>query len=85
MGKIRIVDVKGYVEKNIKSFHSKRLQNLEELKLNKILKRKNPYLFKAKNILAAQDLVKTLLGAHLSSQEETIFGDFLAGLAIFIS
>ena len=85
MGKIRIVDVKGYVEKNIKSFHSKRLQNLEELKLNKILKRKNPYLFKAKNILAAQDLVKTLLGAHLSSQEETIFGDFLEGLAIFIS
>lgn len=85
MEKIRIVDVKGYVEKNIRSFHSKRLQNLEELKLNKILKRKNPYLFKAKNILTAQDLVKTLLDAHLSSQEETIFGDFLEGLAIFIS
>ena len=85
MGKIRIVDVKGYVEKNIKSFHSKRLQNLEELKLNKILKRKNPYLFKAKNILTAQDLVKTLLDAHLSSQEETIFGDFLEGLAVFIN
>ena len=85
MGKIRIVDVKGYVEKNIKSFHSKRLQNLEELKLNKILKRKNPYLFKAKYILTAQDLVKTLLDAHLSSQEETIFGDFLEGLAVFIN
>jgi hypothetical protein len=42
-------------------------------------------LFKAKNLLTSQDLVKTLLDAHLSSQEETIFGDFLEGLAIFIN
>ena len=62
-----------------------RLKNLQKLKLNQILKRKNPYLFKAKNILTAQDLVKGLLDAHLSSQEETIFGDFLEGLAIFIN
>jgi hypothetical protein len=30
-------------------------------------------------------LVKGLLDAHLSSQEETIFGDWLEGLAIFIN
>ena len=83
MKSIEISDVKTYVENNIGSFHLKRLENLEKLKLSKILKRKNPYLFKAKNILTAQDLVKTLLDAHLSSQEETIFGDFLEGLAIF--
>jgi len=85
MESIEIRDVKTYVEKNIGNFHLKRLQNLEELKLSQILKRKNPYLFKAKNILTAHDLVKTLLDAHLSSQEETIFGDFLEGLAIFIN
>ena len=85
MKSIEISDVKTYVENNIGSFHLKRLENLEKLKLSKILKRKNPYLFKAKNILTAQDLVKTLLDAHLSSQEETIFGDFLEGLAIFIN
>ncbi len=73
-----------YVEENIGSFHTNRLKNLSGFKLNQILKRKNPYLFKAKNILTAQDLVKLLLDAHLSSQEETIFGDFLEGLAIFI-
>ena len=77
-----ISEVRNYVEANIGNFHSKRLQRLETLKLSEILKRKNPYLFKAKNILTAQDLVKTLLDAHLSSQEETIFGDFLEGLAI---
>ena len=70
-----INEVRNYVEANIGNFHSKRLQRLETLKLSEILKRKNPYLFKAKNILTAQDLVKTFLDAHLSSQEETIFTD----------
>jgi hypothetical protein len=84
MGKIGNRDVSNYIEKNISTFHAKRLLNLEGLKLSKILKRKNPYLFKAKNILTAPDLVKTVLDAHLSSQEETIFGDFLEGLARFI-
>lgn len=85
MKKLEINDVKKYVESNIGSFHSIRLQKLEKLKLPVILKKKNPYLFKAKNILTAHDLVKTLLDAYLSSQEETIFGNFLEGLAIFIN
>lgn len=84
MNPIEIKEVVRFVEENIGSFHTKRLQNLELLKLDKILKRKNPYLFKAKNILTAQDLVKVLLEAHLSSQEETIFGEFLEGLARFV-
>ena len=49
-----------------------------------VIKRKNPYLFKAKNINTAQDFVKTILDAFLSSQEEGIFGGFLEELAIFI-
>lgn len=85
MPQIEIHDVQGYIEKNIDNFHFTRLQSLKKLKLIEILRRKNPYLFKAKNILTAQDLVKNLLDAHLSSQEETKFGDFLEGLAIFIN
>ncbi|OHD25712.1 MAG: cytosolic protein [Spirochaetes bacterium GWD1_27_9] len=85
MDNLNINDVIKYVEENIGIFHQKRLKNLENLKLIQILKRKNPYLFKAKNILTAFDLVKGLLDAHLSSQEETIFGDWLEGLSIFIN
>jgi len=85
MKSLNMNDVINYVANNIEIFHSKRLKSIEKLKLEKILKRKNPYLFKAKNILTAQDLVKTLLDAHLSSQEETIFGDFLEGVAVFIN
>ena len=74
-----------YVERNIDSFHQKRLENLEKFKLEKLLSRKNIYMMKAKNINTAHDFVKALLDAHLSSQEETMFGDFLEGLAIFIN
>jgi len=73
-----------FIEKNIPQFHEKRLQSLNGLKLERILARKNPYLFKAKHIETAPDLVKQLLDAHLSSQEETIFGDFLESLAIHV-
>ncbi len=85
MNQVNLQEVTNYVESHIGTFHQHRLDNLKTLKLAKILKRKNPYLFKAKNILTNEALVKTLLDAHLSSQEETIFGDFLEGLAIFIN
>lgn len=85
MKSLNLDEVFNYVENNIGSFHSKRLENLNKLKFSQILKRKNPYLFKAKYILTAPDFVKTLLDSHLSSQEETIFGNFLEGLAIFIN
>ncbi|MDI6728658.1 MAG: PmeII family type II restriction endonuclease [Thermodesulfovibrionales bacterium] len=84
MPEITKKDMVSFIETNIQTFHTKRLENLLNLKLNDILKRKNPYLFKAKNLVTAPDLVKSLLDAHLSSQEEGIFGGFLEELAIFI-
>lgn len=80
-----IDEVRAYVADNIGTFHQKRVDSLEKLKLSNVLKRKNPYLFRAKNILTAGDFIRTILDAHLSSQEETLFGDFLEGLAIFIN
>ncbi len=74
-----------FVEENVGQFHQRRLHSLEKLKLRDVLRRKNPYLFKAKYIVTAQDLVKLLLDAYLSSQEEAIFGEFLEGLAIFVN
>jgi hypothetical protein len=84
MSKLNLKIISNYVEQNIELFHAKRLEKLEKLNFRELLKRKNPYLFKAKNILTAQDLVKNLLDAYLQSQEETLFGDFLEGLAIFV-
>ena len=47
------------------------------MKLRKVLGKKNPYLFRAKYILTAQDIIKSLTDAFISSQQETIFGDWL--------
>lgn len=85
MKPLNLSDVTQYVENNIATFHNKRIQSLDGLKLSQILRRKNPYLFKAKYILTSAEIVKGLLDAHISSNEETIFGDWLEGLAIFIN
>lgn len=85
MKQINLNDVTQYVEENIGTFHQKRIAGLNGLKLIKVLGKKNPYLFKAKYVLTAQDIIKSLTDAFISSQEETIFGDWLEGLAIFIN
>ena len=85
MKKLNPEDVLKYVEENIGTFHEKRNLSIDKLKLSKVLKRKNPYLFKAKSVSTAEQIVKGLLDAHISSNEETIFGDWLEGLAIFIN
>jgi len=85
MKKLNLKDVSQYVEKNIGTFHEKRIHSLDGLKLKQVLKRKNPYLFKAKYVLTADEIVRGIVDAHISSNEETIFGDWLEGLAIFIN
>ncbi len=68
----------------IQPFYKIRLERLEFAKLSNISKRKNPYLFKAKNIETAGDFAKGVLDAFLSSQEETIFGALMENLAIHV-
>jgi hypothetical protein len=82
---LNLNDITRYVEDNIDTFHQKRIAGLNDLKLGKVLAKKNPYLYKAKYILTAQDIIKSLTDAFISSQEETIFGDWLEGLAIFVN
>lgn len=74
-----------YVETNIGEFHSARINKLKELNLKKLLKSKNPYMYKAKNIITANDMVDSLASAFMASAEESIFGNWLEGLAIYIS
>ncbi len=85
MKHLKLTDVTKYVENNIGTFHQKRIERLNRLKLKTVLKKKNPYLFKAKHILTAGEIVQGIADAFISSAEETIFGDWLEGLAIFIN
>jgi hypothetical protein len=85
MEQLKINDVKDYVEENIIYFHEKRIDKISSLKLKEVLQKKNPYLFKAKNLQTAEQIIKVLVEAYISSSEETMFGDWLEELAIFIN
>src|SRR6056297_74961 len=85
MNQLKIQDVTQYVEDNIGNFHTKRIESLKSLKLKTVLRRKNPYLFKAKYLLTAEQIIRKLTDAYISSNEEALFGDWLEGLAIFIN
>ena len=80
-----ITSVENYISEHIAEFHQARIEKLKGLKLNEILRRKNPYMFKAKYLEDACELVNSLMNAVCSSSEETIFGDWLEKLAIFVA
>lgn len=85
MKPLDIQKVVKYVEDNIAAFHIKRIENINKLKLSQVIKRKNPYLFKAKYMQTSEQIIRGIVDAHISSNEETIFGNWLEGLAIFIN
>lgn len=84
MNPLNLQDVNEYVNKNIEVFHNRRLAIISKLSLNRLTS-KNPYLFRAKNITKASDLIESTLEAFLSSSEEKLFGDFLEDLAIYVA
>ncbi|MEN6299457.1 MAG: PmeII family type II restriction endonuclease [Anaerolineaceae bacterium] len=85
MNEIKPELIQRYVEQHIGEFHQGRIDSLNSLKLADVLKRKNPYLFRAKNMLTSEMIVRGFIDAHISSNEETIFGTWLEGLAIYIN
>jgi len=85
MNSISRADIENYVHDNIGVYHQNRLARLRTLKLDAVLQKKNSYLFRVKNMTTGQDIVKAVMEAYLSSGEETAFGEFLEGLAIFVA
>ncbi|MDX1917564.1 MAG: PmeII family type II restriction endonuclease [Candidatus Caenarcaniphilales bacterium] len=85
MSELTNESIKAFIDWELENFQIKLTEGLAELDLKSILKRKNPYLCKAKNLEIASDLVKAIVGAYVSSKEETVFGEFLEKLAIFVS
>ena len=86
MNELDLREVGAYVEANIgPQFHQKKLAKIGRLSLDDIIKRKNPYLFRAKGSNSAHDFIRSVMDASLSSGEETNFGDFLEGVAIFVA
>ena len=67
----------------LEEFYGTLIQKIDEINITKIMKRKNPYLYRAKAMHNASEIVESVLSAFVSSSEETIFGNcFFEPLAI---
>lgn len=71
----RTSPIQSVIEEALSEFDSSRLNKACNLKLEDILKRKNPYLFRYKNFDSLTSFVQSLIDATLSSSEETLFGN----------
>lgn len=84
MTPLNLEEVDTFVNNNISNFHDRRISILSNLTIKSLLS-KNPYLFRAKNISTAGELVESTMTAFLSSSEEKLFGGFLEELAVFVA
>ncbi len=74
------------IAKALEEFYHSLLAKIDTININDIMKKKNPYLYRAKAIQNASELVESVLSATVSSSEETIFGNcFFEPLAIAAS
>jgi len=74
------------IDELLEEFYRRRLENLNGLPLGKLLKRKNPYLYRATGVQKASEIIEDLLRAYASSSDEGIFGNvFFEPLALFVS
>lgn len=68
------------------SFYSSLIDKIDNLDIKKVMKRKNPYLYRAKAMESASEIVESVLSAFISASEETIFGNcFFEPIAIAAS
>lgn len=70
----------------LEAFYTSLTNKLDNINLGQILKKKNPYLYRAKGNHSAAQIVDSILSAYISSSEETIFGNtFFEPLALAVS
>lgn len=70
----------------LETFYGSLLAKIDNINIEDIMRRKNPYLYRAKAMQSAAEIVESVLSATVSSSEETIFGNcFFEPLAIAAS
>ena len=70
----------------LETFYGTLIEKIDGLNIQKVMKRKNPYLYRAKAMQSATEIVDSVLTAFVSSSEETIFGNcFFEPIAIVVS
>ncbi|MFP4369868.1 MAG: PmeII family type II restriction endonuclease, partial [Candidatus Kapaibacterium sp.] len=75
-----------YIRDFTSEFHESRNEHIKSLSLERILEYLDPYRIQfIDRSQTVGSIIKAITDAFISSNEETIFGDWLEGLAIFIN
>jgi hypothetical protein len=79
-------DLEAKIAELLDVFFTKRAESLGKLQLKDKLKSKSPYLMRAIGVADASEIIEEMLAAHISSSDETIFGnDFFEPLAKWVA
>lgn len=74
------------IAKALENFYGNLVSKMDALHIKDVMRRKNPYLYRAKAMQSAAEIVESVLSAYVSSSEETIFGNcFFEPIAIAAS
>ena len=74
------------IASGLETFYGTLIEKIDGLNIQKVMKRKNPYLYRAKAMQTATEIVDLVLTAFVSSSEETVFGNcFFEPIAIAAS
>ena len=63
------------ISKCLGDFYERRMAKINTLRLRNVLRRKNPYLFRALGIQKASEIVERLASDYIASSDESLFGD----------
>lgn len=79
-------EIERVIARALEEFYNSLLAKIDTVNITSIIKRKNPYLYRAKAMQSASEIVESVLSAAVSSSEETIFGNcFFEPIAIVAS
>jgi len=74
------------VAEGLERFYTSLIAGIDKIDIKRIMSKKNPYLYRAKAMSSASEIMETVLSAYVSSSEETIFGNvFFEPVAVVAS
>ena len=77
-------DITKYVEEHIGEFHAARIARLQNMNLKEILKRKNPYMYRAMRPMSVSGLVVLLIDDALYEINNDLFKEWMKDVALFV-
>ncbi len=73
-----------YIQEHIGEYQQKRIRILETMRLSVALRYNRTCLLRSQYVDTAFPLVRAAVESFLQSQEETLFGDFIEGVAVHV-